>query len=552
MTSDLLPMSLHDPIPAWTSSRSFDVVVIGGGIAGLSFVLRLPETWSVALVTKGILGESNTRYAQGGLAAAVGPQDAPDLHFADTLAAGAGLCDPETVHALVEGGPHAVAWLLAQGTQFDKDNDALALGLEAAHSRHRVLHAGGDATGAEIERSLVHQVTSRDHVTLFEQAFAIDLVKDTIETDRIAGVTVLIHGESEPTLFRAPVTVLANGGAGQIWAVSSNPAGATGDGASMALRAGAEVADLEFTQFHPTVFTVEGAEPFLVSEAVRGEGAFLRNAAGERFMSELHPLAELAPRDVVARAVQHQMALDGSNAVSLDLSHLDPGEVRNRFPTIAAHLKRYGLDLATDLIPVAPAAHYFIGGIVAGSDGTTSLPGLLAIGEVSCTGVHGANRLASNSLLEGLVFGLRAADRLAAMPFPHTAPPADPPAFDLAPATSDLSAQKHQVQRIMSDAVAVVRSETSLLAARQALRKLAQESVADLSIPALELRNMLLLATEIVESALRREESRGAHFRSDFPEPVPALEGHHQVILPGGQRAFRVLHPAPTGAGIAH
>ncbi len=311
-------------------------------------------------------------------------------------------------------------WLLDIGTRFDRAATAngpgdLLLGREAAHSRRRVLHAGGDATGAEIERAMVEQVRANPDIDVFAGAFALDLV---VSEGRCAGVIAELSAGAQPVFLHAPIVTLAAGGAGQLWAVTSNPAGATADGLAMAIRAGVAVADLEFAQFHPTVLAMPGATPFLVSEAVRGEGAYLRGKDGERFMLPLHPMAELAPRDVVARSIQRQMALDGTDHVWLDLRHLDPDETRSRFPTIARELATRGLDLALDLLPVAPAAHYFMGGIVASSTGETSLPGLLALGEAACTGVHGANRLASNSLLEGLVFGLAAADRIATTGFP--------------------------------------------------------------------------------------------------------------------------------------
>ena len=379
-------------------------------MAGLAFTLSLPPELRIALLTKGVLGESNTRYAQGGLAAAVGADDTPALHAADTLAAGAGLSDAEAVARLVEGAPEAVRWLIGLGARFDAGpNGEMLLGREAAHSRRRVLHAGGDATGAEIERSLVARVREDRNVDLYAGAFVVDLV---VVEGRCRGVLAELEPGGPLTLLAAPVTVLAAGGAGHLWATTSNPEGATADGLAMALRAGATVADTEFVQFHPTVLALPGEVPFLVSEAVRGEGAYLRNAAGERFMTAVHPLAELAPRDVVARAIHRQMALDERDHVDLDLRHLDPEAMRERFPTITRELATRGLDLATDLIPVAPAAHYFIGGVAASPEGITSLPGLLAFGEAAATGIHGANRLASNSLLEGLVFGMAGADRL--------------------------------------------------------------------------------------------------------------------------------------------
>src|SRR5215211_2975029 len=413
---------LVDPASvAYLPSIEYDVVVVGAGVAGLAFTLRLPDNLRVALLTKGTLGESNTRWAQGGLAAAIGDDDSPGLHDEDTLIAGAGLCNRDAVRELAEGGPGAVEWLLSLGTNFDRDSltSNLLLGREAAHSRRRVLHAGGDATGAEIERALVARVQARPNVEVRERAFAIDLL---VEEGRCAGIVAELGHGSGLTKIETATVVIAAGGAGQLWATTSNPPAATADGLAMALRAGVAVADLEFAQFHPTVLARSGTAPFLVSEAVRGEGAYLRDSVGRRFMLDQHPLAELAPRDVVARGIQRQMALDGANHVHLDLRHLEPEAMRERFPTIARELARRGLDLATDLIPVAPAAHYFMGGIVAGTDGVTSLPGLLALGEAACTGMHGANRLASNSLLEGLVFGLRAAMQLREGIGSHLAP----------------------------------------------------------------------------------------------------------------------------------
>ena len=529
------------PLRVWRRHRQFDVVIVGAGIAGLATALRLPATLRIAVVTKGGLGESNTRYAQGGFAAPIGPDDDVELHIDDTLAAGAGLSDPDAVRTLIEGAAEAASWLIAQGTRFDQDDEGLALGREAAHSRNRILHAGGDATGAEIERALVAQLRARPTTTIFEHTAAIDLVVDD-DPRRCRGV--LVRGEyDELTLLAAQEVILANGGAGQLWSVTSNPAGATGDGMAMAIRAGVTLADLEFVQFHPTVLAIPDADGFLISEAVRGEGAYLRDASGERFMLAIDPQAELAPRDVVARAIQRQMALDGRPFVHLDLRHLDADLVHRRFPTISAHVQRYGLDLATDLIPVAPAAHYYMGGIVAGTDGTTSLPGLRAIGEVSCTGVHGANRLASNSLLEGLVFGLRAADAIAQQAIEgdgEPVPEADSDAWDgLCVSLSDetLADLRRQFQQIMSADVAVVRSADSLAHAASEIQRLAGDVTSLLpdSVGAIEVRNMITLGREVVASAAFREESRGGHFRSDFPQRDPALDGMHtRVVRDGG------------------
>jgi len=554
------------PLPA----RRYDAVVVGAGVAGLAFALRRPPDWRVALLTKGALGESNTRYAQGGLAAAMGLDDDPALHEADTLAAGAGLCDPAAVRRLVDAGPAAVAWLLALGTNFDRSpaDGSLLLGREAAHSRWRVLHAGGDATGAEIERALVARVRADPNLDVFEGAFALDLVADG---GRCTGIAAQLAPGDAPVVLEAPVTVLANGGAGQLWATTSNPAGATADGLAMALRAGVAVADLEFAQFHPTVLALAGEQPFLVSEAVRGEGAYLRGADGQRFLAEggpsVHPHAELAPRDVVARAIQRQMKLDGTDHVHLDLRHLDAPAMRQRFPTIARELATRGLDLATDLIPVAPAAHYFMGGIVAGPTGDTSLPGLLALGEAACTGVHGANRLASNSLLEGLVFGLAAADAVRdGRRETGDGSGGDGEPMRIASALflgatmlpADVAELRVRLQRAMSRHVAVVRDAAGLAEAARELaavtRLLPAIEVADgldaagLDRAGWELRNMTLAAGAIVDAARRREESRGAHFRTDFPRTDPQLDGCHLVRGATGEWRFGALAEAPRPA----
>ncbi|MDQ3654940.1 MAG: L-aspartate oxidase [Chloroflexota bacterium] len=538
--------TLVEPIRFWHRTETTDVLVIGAGIAGLSLTLCLPEHLNVIVVTKGSLGESNTWYAQGGLAAAIGVDDDPDLHFADTIAAGAGLCDKPAVRELVDGGPAAVRWLIEHGTRFDIENKALALGKEAAHSRNRVLHAGGDATGAEIERSLVAQLRARPTVSILDHTTALDLVVNT--DGACAGAIVAGNDSPEAVFLTASTTVLANGGAGQLWAVTSNPPGATGDGIAMAIRAGVAVADLEFTQFHPTVLTGAGLDPFLITEAIRGEGAYLLSADSARFMLDIHELAELAPRDIVARAIQRQVTIDGGRPVSLDLRHLDPGMVLRRFPTIAERLKHHGMTLTTDLIPVAPAAHYFMGGIVADAQGLTSMDGLLAIGEVSCTGVHGANRLASNSLLEGLVFGLAAAEWIAAgdVRKPAPTPCRDPLTANTVQTTlTAMRTARGEIQRLMSAHVAVVRNDEGMRSTIDEVVAVSEWVVSMDAIAATEIRNLALLAHEITRSALARKESRGAHFRDDFPQREPALDHHHQVVrvtVEGAERWFGALH----------
>lgn len=537
---------------------SYDVIVVGAGVAGLAFTLSLPADLRVALLTKGALGESNTRYAQGGLSAAVGPDDSPELHAQDTLTAGAGLSDEPAVETLVAGAPEAVRWLTALGAAFDTGpNGEVLLGREAAHSRRRVLHAGGDATGAEIERALVAGVREDVNVDVFAGAFVVDLV---VVDGRCRGIIAELGPGAGLTFLEAPVTVLAAGGAGHLWATTSNPLGATADGLAMALRAGVAVADTEFVQFHPTVLAMPGASPFLVSEAVRGEGAYLRDAAGERFMLGNHLLAELAPRDVVARGIQQQMALDQRDHVDLDLRHLDPEEVRARFPTITSELASRGLDLATDLIPVAPAAHYFIGGVAADTEGRTSLPGLLAFGEAASTGIHGANRLASNSLLEGLVFGMAGADRLAEE-WPLIAaenaslPPVPVPVAPEVGQGGNAAMLRRQLQRVMSQEVAVVRSAEGLARARAAIDALAAEANAQGGDPETdsrerwELRNLIDAARSVIDNAAFREESRGAHYRSDFPATNADLAGEHTLRAADGSLRFgKLAEVLPTAS----
>lgn len=510
--------------------RSFDAVIIGAGVAGLTLALKLPRDRRVLLVTKGELGESNTRYAQGGLSAAVGDDDSPRLHEEDTLAAGAGLCDPVAVRELVDGAPEAVRWLIEIGAQFDRDAGGnILLGREAAHSRRRVLHAGGDATGAEIERTLVAEARRRGNISVWSHAFAIDLIVD----ENVCSGVVIEDGDGARWRCLAPAVAIAAGGAGQIWSTTSNPPGATADGLAMAIRAGVAIADCEFVQFHPTVIALPGHAAFLVSEAVRGEGAYLRSANGERFMVAEHPLAELAPRDVVARGIHHQLAT--GDGAFLDLRHLDADAMRARFPTIAKALAERGVDLTTDLIPIAPAAHYFMGGIVAGSDGVTSMPGLFALGEASCTGIHGANRLASNSLLEGLVFGANTANHIAER-FPAVtrsqSEGASGPA--LAGAGSEASSIRDTVQSIMTAYAGVERDATGLKTAWRELATVeSRGNAATASREWIEAWNLATSAAAIASAALHREESRGAHFRSDFATIDPDLAGQHALSANG-------------------
>ncbi len=533
-------------------SQPYDVAIIGGGIAGLSVALGLPDSLRIALFTKGQLGESNTRYAQGGLAVALGADDSPALHFQDTLTAGAGHCDREAVRVLVEQAPAAVRWLMQMGVQFDRARpgsdahataDGLLLGREAVHSRWRVLHAGGDATGAEIERALVAALAKRSSVMLYEETFVSDLL---VGDGTCHGVRAVNHA-GETFTIEARATVLANGGAGGLWLHTSNPAGATADGLALAWRAGAALTDLEFMQFHPTVLVLGGSS-HLISEAVRGEGAYLRNHAGERFMPGYHVQAELAPRDIVARAILSEMLAEEVAYQYLDLRHLPAERMHARFPTISAVCRGYGLDLAKDLLPVAPAAHYCMGGVMVDTAGRTTLPGLYAVGEVACTGVHGANRLASNSLLEGLVFGLRLAGALtepspgAALWHPELSIKCKGEACPRpGPGRPDptLRGVLHELRRIMWQYVSLCRDHQGLLEAKRRVEALwnmlppegSTEYTGEQAAPRqVELVNMLQVARLVIDAALQRQESRGSHWRSDYQAPDEALASHRYVF----------------------
>ena len=496
--------------------ESWDLVVLGSGIAGLYTAHAAGRRgWRVVVLTKHGVEDSSTDRAQGGIAAALGSSDSPELHYQDTIAAGAGLCDRDAVRVLVNEGPERVRELIEMGARFDRENGRLALTREGAHSRRRILHAAGDATGAEIQRVLSLAVRQLPGVEVRENHFAVDLL---VHEGRCYGVLALAGERLK--VFWGRAVVLATGGLGQLFEVSTNPEVATGDGMAMAYRAGAELMDMEFVQFHPTVLSLPGAPPFLISEAVRGEGAILRNARGERFMPRYHRLAELAPRDVVVRAILAEMEQTGVPHVYLDLSHLDPEAVRQRFPNITRTCAAYGLDITKDLLPVAPAAHYMMGGVKTNLHGETSIEGLYACGEVACQGVHGANRLASNSLLDGLVFGGRIVERVAGSP----AGPARRPEFSCreleeAPPL-DVGDLRRRLKRVMSRHVGPVRDARGL---EEALSFFAQWSFLEkhqaAGVEEMELRNMLLVGQLVAQAALLRTESRGGHYRLDYPAP---------------------------------
>ncbi|MGB7135334.1 MAG: L-aspartate oxidase [Acidobacteriaceae bacterium] len=514
-----------------------DFIIVGAGIAGLRAAIGLAsDNARVLVVTKEALGESNTHYAQGGIAVAMSGEEDVALHLEDTVAAGDGLVYREAARILVEEGPLRVEELLRWGTGFDRENGKLMLTREGAHSRNRILHAHGDATGAEIGRSLLRHARSIPNITLREWTTTVGLL---MEDGEAAGVSLLDRG-GMVTHVRARAVLLASGGAGQVYSDTTNPAVATGDGIAMAWRAGAEIADMEFYQFHPTALSLAGVQRFLLSEALRGEGAWLRNSTGERFMEKYHPLLELAPRDVVARAITREGMRAGGEAlpVYLDMRHVTSIDPHARFPGISKFLGEHGLDLRRDLIPVRPAAHYLMGGIRTDVHGRTSLKRLYAAGEAACTGVHGANRLASNSLLEGLVFGARAAEAMrGAEPIESKKPPISKQVPLHEP--RDLSAPLHELQQLMWVNAGLLRDAEGLRAAVAEFPRLSRAWRGGvLTRSVVEYENLHTLSRLTVQCALGREESRGAHYRNDFPQRDDPRFGKHSVIAKDREVAF--------------
>lgn len=498
--------------------KTVDFLVIGGGVAGLRAAIELASKGSVLVLTKDKMTESSTEYAQGGVAVALSDEDEVCIHFEDTIRAGDGLCREDAVRILVEEGPGLILELISWGAEFDRDGSRLSFTREAAHSRKRILHSRGDATGKEIERALINKARTFPSISRYDFAFTLDLI---VDDGRCIGATVL-RGDSLINIF-AKAVVLATGGAGQVYSRTTNPMIATGDGIAIAYRAGALITDMEFVQFHPTTLYSPAAPPFLLSEAMRGEGALLKNIHNERFMPGYHDMAELAPRDAVTRAILSEMVKTDAKFVYLDLTHLNKAFVMKRFPLIYATCLQYDIDITEDMIPVSPAAHYFMGGVYTNSEGETSIKGLFAAGEVACTGVHGANRLASNSLLEGLVYGARTGKKAYKYVEDQKSETgayklaADDTGNDVSGVSSfDREKTRSALRQLMWNKVGIIRCEESLTIAKKWLDK--KKFILDISFRTrreCELRNMLTVCHLITESALFRKGSVGAHFRSD-------------------------------------
>src|SRR5215471_528632 len=528
--------------------KQFDFVILGSGIAGLSYALKVATSGRVAIVTKKDRAESNTNYAQGGIAAVTSKEDSVELHVRDTLEAGAGLCKEKVVRAIIEEGPARIAELIQLGMHFSEREiprshgaRELDLGKEGGHSKRRILHAK-DITGREVERALLAAVAAQPNIQIFENHLAIDLITSQklgyVGNHRCLGAYVFDKNTGRVETFAALVTLLATGGCGKVYLYTTNPDIATGDGVAMAYRAGAAIANMEFIQFHPTCLYHPRAKSFLISEAVRGEGGVLKTIDGVEFMDDYHPLKSLAPRDIVARAIDSEMKKSGADYVVLDITHKPAAFVRERFPNIYETCLRYGIDITREPIPVVPAAHYQCGGVMTNVDGETDIAGLFAVGEVACTGLHGANRLASNSLLEALVCGHRAAERAVAV--------------DLTPARAKIplwhSGNAHnpdelvvvshnwdEIRRCMWDYVGIVRTQKRLQRAQQRIANL-QAEIHDyywdfiVTADLLELRNIATVAELIIRCALMRPESRGLNYNLDFPEPNPEWAQKETVL----------------------
>ncbi|MDT8388033.1 MAG: L-aspartate oxidase [Thiogranum sp.] len=538
------------------TQHQYDVLIIGSGAAGLTLGLRLPATARVAILSKGPLQEGNTWYAQGGISAVLDDEDSLESHINDTMIAGAGLCNPEAVRFTVEHGPEAVQWLIDLGVPFTRQQDAgknlFHLTREGGHEHRRVIHAA-DATGRAVETSLVETVRSRDNIDLFEQHIAVDLItaaRLNKSDNRCLGAYVLDREQPRVEVFRARCVVLATGGASKVYLYTSNPDTSTGDGIAMAWRAGCRVANMEFNQFHPTCLYHPKAKSFLITEAVRGEGGKLLLADGKPFMQRFDPRAELAPRDIVARAIDHEMKRLGIDHVLLDISHKSAAFIREHFPTVQQRCLEFGIDITREPIPVVPAAHYTCGGVVVDLQGRSDLPGLYVVGEAACTGLHGANRMASNSLLECLVFAGAAADdieaQLAATPMPPELPEWDESNVTDSDEEVVVSHNWDELRHFMWDYVGIVRTNKRLERARRRVELLQseiQEYYWNFTVTndLLELRNLVQVAVLIIRSAQLRKESRGLHYTLDYPQPDDSQPPTATVLTP------RQVSPAGNG-----
>ncbi len=507
-----------------------DFLVIGAGIAGLRAAIELAQAGRVVVLAKREVKDSATQLAQGGIAAALSDEDEVSLHLQDTLSAGDGLCNVDAVKILVEEGPERIEELIQWGTEFDRNGTKLAFTREGAHSRNRILHAHGDSTGQEILRALYAKAKTLKNISVCEFEFSTEL---RLHNGRVCGIS-LINDKGIPDEMAASAVLLATGGLGQLYRNTTNPPVATGDGVAMALHAGAEISDMEFIQFHPTALYLKKAPRFLLSEALRGEGAYLRNLEMHRFMAKYHPLGELAPRDVVARAIVHELEVSNAKdpVVYLDLTHLNSEHLKKRFPRIFATCMQYNIDITTEMIPIRPAAHYAMGGVRTDLMGRTSLPALYAAGEAAATGVHGANRLASNSLLEGLVFGARAGQQMRAelKHSPGRSHPSKHAATSNGPVDAGLEELVGEIQDLMWKDVGIVRSRGGLKGAIQQLEQLSARLAHPRTRRAYEARNIHTAGLLVARSALAREESRGAHYRTDYPTHNDAKFLKHSIV----------------------
>lgn len=516
----------------------YDYIVVGGGLSGINTSYYLSKLGRVALLSLATLEDSNSYYAQGGMAAVTNPSDSPEIHLQDTLVAGAGLCDLEAVRVLTGEAPKRVDELIDMGMKFDTKNGELELGLEGGHHQHRILHAGGDATGKQITSFMINELSKKENVDVFEKHALLELI---VRDNHCYGVWVVNTRSTEVEAFYAKSVVIATGGAAALYRPTTNPPTALGDGLSIAYQAGAVIRDMEFIQFHPTALHFKGAPAFLISEAVRGEGAYLLNPDGERFMVGRHPLAELAPRDIVAREIYSEMQKYDVESMTLSLKHLDPEVIRNRFPSITAELSRFGLDL-TNEIPIAPAAHYTVGGILVDINGRTSIEGLYAVGEVASTGVMGANRLASNSLVECVVFSKNIAEHIEKCNYqllPNEERESLTCKFNKALTFSDpIWMEEHgnklmkRLGKVLMKRAGIVRSAKKLNKALIEITDTMQEleELINMSFAVRQVYNRYLVGSLIVLSAHSREESRGGHFRKDFPDSLPAEKAYHTLI----------------------